>query len=81
MVNAQQVQFDGFAGQLVPSGIAANMPLVGLEDSVSQTTYSNLTAINGLIPKIKDIFIRETRVFENPLRPYIPFRREIRSRS
>lgn len=71
MVNAQQVQFDGFAGQLVPSGIAANMPLVGLEDSVSQTTYSNLTAINGLIPKIKDIFIRETRVFENPLRPYI----------
>ena len=71
MVNAQQVQFNGFAGQLGPSGIAANMPLVGLEDSVSQTTYANLNAINGLIPKIKDVFIRETRVFENPLRPYI----------
>lgn len=71
MTNPQQVQFDGFSGQLIASGIAAKMPIVGLEDSVSQATYSNLTAINGLIPKIKDIFIRETRVFENPLRPYI----------
>lgn len=71
MVNPQDTQFTGFAGQLVASGITVNSPLVGLEDAVSQTTYANLSAINGLIPKIKDVFIRETRVFENPLRPYI----------
>ena len=71
MVNEQTTRFTGFAGQLVASGIDTNMPVVALEQAVDQTTYSNLTKINGLIPKIKDIFIRETRVFENPLDPYI----------
>lgn len=71
MVNAQDTQFGGFAGQLIADGIGQYSPIVALEQSVSQTTYANLTAINGLIPKIKDVFIRETRVFENPLRPYI----------
>jgi len=71
MTNPQQAQFDGFAGQLVASGIGQHSPLVGLEQAVSATTYANLDAINGLIPKIKDIFIRETRVFQNPLRQYI----------
>ena len=71
MANAQTTQFGGFAGQLIASGIDTNMPLVALEQAVDQTTYANLTAINGLIPKIKDIFIRETRVFRNPLDPYI----------
>ena len=67
----QDTQFAGFAGQLVASGIAANSPLVGLEASVSKTTFANLDAIHGLMAKIKDIFIRETRVFSNPLDPYI----------
>ena len=71
MANAQNTQFGGFAGQLVASGIDTNMPLVGLEQAVDKTTYANLSAIGGLIPKIKDIFIRETRVFSNPLDPYI----------
>lgn len=71
MANAQNTQFGGFAGQLIASGIDANMPMVALEQAVDQTTYANLSAINGLIPKIKDIFIRETRVFSNPLDPYI----------
>ena len=68
---SQDTQFAGFAGQLVASGIAANSPLVGLEASVDKTTFANLDAIHGLMAKIKDIFIRETRVFSNPLDPYI----------
>lgn len=67
----QTTRFTGFAGQLIASGIDTNMPLVALEQAVDSTTYSNLSAINSLIPKIKDIFIRETRVFSNPLDPYI----------
>ena len=67
----QDTQFSGFAGQLVASGIAANSPLVGLEDTVDKTTFANLASIHGLMAKIKDIFIRETRVFSNPLDPYI----------
>ena len=67
----QTTRFTGFAGQLIASGIDSNMPLVALEQAVDSTTYANLTKINGLMPKIKDIFIRETRVFTNPLDPYI----------
>ena len=71
MVNAQDTQFAGFAGQLVPSGVGQNSPLVGLEQTVTKETYANLAKIHGLIAKIKDVFIRETKVFENPLDPYI----------
>lgn len=71
MANAQNTQFGQFAGQLVASGIDTSMPLVALEQAVDQTTYSNLSTINSLIPKIKDIFIRETRIFASPLDPYV----------
>lgn len=71
MANEQTTRFTGFAGQLVASGIDQNMPVVALEQSVDQTTYANLQKIHGLIPTIKDIFVRETRVFSNPLDPYI----------
>lgn len=67
----QTTRFTGFAGQLIASGIDSNMPLVALEQAVDSTTYSNLSAINSLMPKIKDIFIRETRIFNNPLEPFI----------
>lgn len=71
MANEQTTRFTGFAGQLVTSGIAQNMPLVALEEAVDSTTYANLNKINGLLPKIKDIFIRSTTVFSNPLDPFI----------
>lgn len=64
-------QFNGYSGQLIASGIDDAMPLVALEQGVDQTTYANLQAIQGMIPKIKDIFVRETRVFKNPLEQYI----------
>lgn len=71
MVNEQNARFTGFAGQLIASGIGNNQPVVALEQSVDATTYANLNKIHGLIPKITDVFTRETRVFSNPLAPYI----------
>lgn len=71
MVNEQNARFTQFAGQLVASGVGKQSPLVGLEDKVDATVLANLEKIHGLIPKITDIFVRETRVFENPLGPYI----------
>ena len=71
MANAQNTQFGGFAGQLIASGIGPDMPLVALEQGVDATVFANLNAIQGMMPKIKDIFVRETRVFSNPLEPYI----------
>lgn len=71
MANAQNTQFGGFAGQLIASGIGPDMPLVALEQGVDATVFANLNAIQGMLPKIRDIFVRETRVFTNPLEPYI----------
>lgn len=71
MTNEQTARFTQFAGQLIASGIAPNQPIKSLEGSVDQTTYANLTKIHGLIPKITDVFVRETRIFQNPLAPYI----------
>lgn len=71
MANPQTTQFGGFSGQLIASGIATDMPLVALEQGVDATVFANLNAIQGMMPKIKDIFVRETRVFSNPLERYI----------
>lgn len=71
MTNEQTSRFVGFSGQLISSGIDQNMPLVALEQAVDSTTYANLNKINGLLPKIKDIFIRSTTIFANPLDPYV----------
>ena len=69
MANYQDSQFQPYAGQLVANGIGTNLPITGLEDS--SITYQNLSKIQGLTPKIKDIFIRETRIFNNPIDRYV----------
>lgn len=66
--NPQTAAFAPFAGQLVASGIGANLPVQGLEDT---KTLANLDKIKGLTPKIGDIFIQETRIFNNPIDPYV----------
>lgn len=71
MTNSQTAQFGGFSGQLIASGIDTAMPLVALEQGVDATVYANLNAIQSMVPKIKDIFVRETRVFINPLDKHI----------
>lgn len=71
MANEQNTRFTQFAGQLIASGIGPNQPVVALEQSVDSTVLANLNKIHGLVPKITDVFTRETRVFTNPLGPYI----------
>lgn len=69
MANYQDSQFSGFAGQLVANGIGTNLPVKGLEEG--KVSSLNLDKIQGLTPKIKDIFIRETRIFNNPIDRYV----------
>ena len=66
--NPQTKGFTPYAGQLIKDGITSGLPYVNLEEGV---VTANLAKIHGLSAKIKDIFIRETRVFANPLEPYI----------
>lgn len=69
MANYQDSSFKPFAGQLVANGIGKNLPLANLEEGT--VADINLAKIQGLTPKIKDIFIRETRVFNNPIDKYV----------
>ena len=67
----QSSRFQTYAGQLVASGISTGAPLAALEASMDKTAWANLSAIHGMLPLIKDVFIHETRVFQNPLDPFI----------
>lgn len=67
MASQQNTDYNAFAGQLIASGINTNMPYVNAEEG---TKASNLDKINNLSAKIKDVFIRDTRVFGNPLDGY-----------
>lgn len=67
MTSQQNTDYNAFAGQLIASGINTNMPYVNAEEG---TKASNLEKINNLSAKIKDVFIRDTRVFGNPLDAY-----------
>lgn len=69
MANYQDSQFTNFAGQLVADGIGTNLPIKSLEEG--RVSSLNLDKIQGLTPKIKDVFIRETRIFNNPIDPYV----------
>lgn len=69
MANYQDDQFAPYAGQLIKDGIGTNLPIASLEEGT--VTSLNLAKIQGLTPKIKDIFIRETRIFNNPIDKYV----------
>lgn len=69
MANYQDSQFAGYAGQLVANGIGTNLPIKSLEEG--KVSSINLDKIQGLVPKIKDVFIRETRIFNNPIDKYV----------
>ena len=59
--------FSEFAGQEVASGIRSNEPVIAFENESTRTVLNNLGLINGLIPKIGKVLIRETRIMDNPL--------------
>lgn len=60
-------EFSAFAGQLVSSGARTNAPVIALESESNDTVFKNLQSINGLVPKISNVIIHETKVFNNPL--------------
>lgn len=61
------IDFSAFAGQEVASGVRTMGPAVALEQTVTRQTIDNMPLINGLIPKISKVLIRETRIRGNPL--------------
>lgn len=61
MANYQDEQFAKIAGQLVANGTGTNMPISAL--GAGDITGQNIANINGMLQTVKDIFFRETRVF------------------
>jgi len=59
--------FDNFAGQLVASGTRENGPVIAFEQEATRNYLANMPLINGLVPKLAKVLIRETRIRGNPL--------------
>lgn len=62
--------FSAFAGQEIASGIRPNEPVIAFENESTRTVFNNLSLINGMIPKIGRVLVRETRILDNPLDRY-----------
>ena len=64
-------EFEGYAGQLVSGGTRPTQPVVTLEGRVTATTLANLAKVEGLMAKFTDVWIRDLKIYGNPLDPYI----------
>ena len=67
MTNPQDKDFQPIAGQLISGGIDPNIPLPLTDLEASHTLKENLANISGLLTKVGDVWIRGTRIFNNPL--------------
>lgn len=67
MAKTQNDGFQPIAGQLVSGGIDPNIPMPLTDLEASHTLNTNLANINGLLTKIGDVWIRGTKIFNNPL--------------
>lgn len=65
--NPQDKGFQPVAGQLVSGGIDPKIPLPLTDLEASHTLNENLANISGLLTKVGDVWIRGTRIFNNPL--------------
>lgn len=59
--------FNAFAGQEVASGVRPNGPVIAFEQVANRNYLANMDMINGLVPKLSKVLIRETRIRGNPL--------------
>lgn len=59
--------FDSYAGQEVASGVRPNSPILAFEEEATPTILANQAAIQGLLPKVSRVLVRETRVKEGSL--------------
>lgn len=67
MAKTQNDGFQPIAGQLVGGGIDPNIPMPLTDLEASHTLNTNLSNINGLLTKVGDVWIRGTKIFNNPL--------------
>ena len=59
--------YSAYAGQEVAGGSSTtpyNQPVIDFGDPFNATALANLSAINGLVPKIGDIIVHDTMVFQ-----------------
>ena len=62
--------FADFAGQLVASGTRPNQPLLDFEEEANATVLANLASVQGLLPKVSKVMVRETRIQDGSLDRY-----------
>ena len=70
MASPTDTKFASYAGQLVAGGASITpyaQPVIDLGDAMNETVLANLSKINGLIPKIGEVIIHDTMVYESPL--------------
>ena len=70
MASPTDTMFASYAGQLVAGGASITpyaQPVIDLGDAMNETVLANLAKINGLIPKIGEVIIHDTMVYDAPI--------------
>lgn len=70
MASPTDTVFASYAGQLVAGGASITpyaQPVIDLGDAMNETVLANLSKVNGLIPKIGDVIIHDTMVYDAPI--------------
>lgn len=67
MASPTDTRWSAYAGQEVAGGSSTtpyNQPVIDFGDYMNATVLSNLSAINGLIPKVGRVIVHDTMVYE-----------------
>ena len=70
MASPTDTVFASYAGQLVAGGASITpyaQPVIDLGDAMNETVLANLAKINGLIPKIGEVIIHDTMIYDAPI--------------
>lgn len=70
MASPTDTKFASYAGQLVAGGASITpyaQPVIDLGDAMNETVLANLAKINGLIPKIGEVIIHDTMIYDAPI--------------
>ena len=67
MASPTDTRWSAYAGQEVAGGSSTtpyNQPVIDFGDYMNATVLSNLSAINGLLPKVGSVIVHDTMVYE-----------------
>lgn len=59
--------FNDYAGQLIQNGTFPNAPVLAFEEEATATKLANIASVSGLLPKIADVLVHETRIQDGEL--------------